>query len=549
MQDYLVELKHISKFFPGVKALNDVSLNIRRKTIHCIIGENGAGKSTLMKIMSGAYQKDKGTILIEGKELNASGPAEALKAGIGIVYQELNNFGYMDVASNLFIGRMPRKYGMIDYKKLYRDAQELLDRFNMSYIKPTDVMNRLSLGSQQMVEIAKLLSMNVKLMILDEPTSALTDTEVELLYQLIAQVKERGVSFVYISHKLDEILHLADDITVLKDGEFVDSFPNSSDLTKDDLVRLMVGRDVAYDYGAGTTEIKEEIMKVRSEQVQLMKRRGGVGYDLSKLRPRGSKVNNSAKTSTGAASFMQVNSDITNEVAQNGRRGALMLTMSINHPDIEEFITKKQDLTKVTGANISVKVNDEFMNAVEENKDYFLRWPVDFNLDPSMTKSIEEYDKLVAIGEALKPDKRVYLKKVKAKRLWNILMHCAWNTAEPGIIFETRMHDYAPDGVYDEFKMVSTNPCLTGETKVLVADGRGWVEIEQLVKEGKDIPVFCLNNRVKIEVQTMRNPRVTGYNEKIYKVTLEGGHVIRCTGNHKFLTIDGIYKEFKDIIP
>lgn len=203
----------------------------------------------------------------------------------------------------------------------------------------------------------------------------------------------------------------------------------------------------------------QEIMKVRSEQVQLMKRRGGVGYDLSKLRPRGSKVNNSAKTSTGAASFMQVNSDITNEVAQNGRRGALMLTMSINHPDIEEFITKKQDLTKVTGANISVKVNDEFMEAVEEDKDYCLRWPVDFNLDPSMTESIEEYDKLVAIGEEFKPDKRVYLKKVKAKRLWDILMHCAWNTAEPGIIFETRMHDYAPDGVYDEFKMVSTNPC------------------------------------------------------------------------------------------
>ena len=262
MQDYLVELKNISKFFPGVKALNDVSLNIRKKTIHCIIGENGAGKSTLMKIMSGAYQKDKGTILLEGKELNASGPGEALKAGIGIVYQELNNFGYMDVASNLFIGRMPKKHGMIDYKKLYRDAQELLEQFNMSYIKPTEIMNRLSLGSQQMVEIAKLLSMNVKLMILDEPTSALTDTEVELLYKLIAQVKEKGVSFVYISHKLDEILHLADDITVLKDGEFVDSFPNRPDLTKDDLVRLMVGRDVAYDYGAGTTEIKEEILKV-----------------------------------------------------------------------------------------------------------------------------------------------------------------------------------------------------------------------------------------------------------------------------------------------
>ena len=262
MQDYLVELKNISKFFPGVKALNDVSLNIRKETVHCIIGENGAGKSTLMKIMSGAYQRDKGTILLEGKELNASNPAEALKAGIGIVYQELNNFGYMDVARNLIVGRIPKKHGLIEYKKLYQDAQELLNQFNMSYIKPTDTMNRLSLGSQQMVEIAKLLSMNVKLMILDEPTSALTDTEVELLYQLIAQVKSKGVSFVYISHKLDEILHLADDITVLKDGEFVDSFPNSPDVTKDDLVRLMVGRDVAYDYGAGTTEIKEEIMKV-----------------------------------------------------------------------------------------------------------------------------------------------------------------------------------------------------------------------------------------------------------------------------------------------
>lgn len=264
MQEYLVELENICKFFPGVKALNGVSLKIRKKSIHCIIGENGAGKSTLMKIMSGAYQKDQGRILVEGKELNASNPADALHAGIGIVYQELSNFGYMDVASNLFVGRMPKKGGRIDYKKLYSDAEEILKNFDMDYIKPTDVMNRLSLGAQQMVEIAKLLSMNVKLMILDEPTSALTDAEVELLYKLIDRVKEKGVSFVYISHKLDEILHLADDITVLKDGEFVDSFANRPDLTKDDLVRLMVGRDVVYNYGVGTTEIGEEILRVEN---------------------------------------------------------------------------------------------------------------------------------------------------------------------------------------------------------------------------------------------------------------------------------------------
>ena len=212
-----------------------------------------------------------------------------------------------------------------------------------------------------------------------------------------------------------------------------------------------------------------EIMKTRSQQAQLMKRRGGVGYDLSQLRPRGARVNNAAKSSTGAASFMDVCSDITNEVAQNGRRGALMLSMSINHPDIEEFITKKQDLTKVTGANISVKVTDEFMQAVMEDKDYILRFPVDES-DLSYKETDEfgntvciqyneffdgkrEYNKLYSIGKGR------FIKLIKARELWNTLMHCAWNTAEPGIMFEGAMHNYSPDGVYEDFRMVGTNPC------------------------------------------------------------------------------------------
>ena len=212
-----------------------------------------------------------------------------------------------------------------------------------------------------------------------------------------------------------------------------------------------------------------EIMKTRSQQAQLMKRRGGVGYDLSQLRPRGARVNNAAKSSTGAASFMDVCSDITNEVAQNGRRGALMLSMSINHPDIEEFITKKQDLAKVTGANISVKVTDEFMQAVIENKDYTLRFPVDES-DLSYKETDEfgntvciqynelfdgkrEYNKLYSIGKGR------FIKLIKARELWNTLMHCAWNTAEPGIMFESQMHNYSPDGVYENFRMVGTNPC------------------------------------------------------------------------------------------
>lgn len=200
-----------------------------------------------------------------------------------------------------------------------------------------------------------------------------------------------------------------------------------------------------------------DIMKTRNYQVQLMKRRGGVGYDLSQLRPRGAKVNNAAQVSTGAASFMDVNSGLTNETAQDGRRGALMLSLSIKHPDIEEFITKKQDLTKVTGANISVKVTDDFMRAVENNEYYILRFPITAEVHKDIDIEDLEEGLLWEFHEKDKPT--VYYKKVRAADIWNKLMHCAWNTAEPGILFEDTIVNYSPDGAYNTFRMVSTNPC------------------------------------------------------------------------------------------
>lgn len=194
------------------------------------------------------------------------------------------------------------------------------------------------------------------------------------------------------------------------------------------------------------------IMKLREEQAHLMKRRGGVGKDLSTLRPSGAIVNNAAKSSTGAASFMDVDSAITQEVAQRGRRGALMLTLDVRHPDIEEFISKKQDLSKVTGANISVKVTDDFMRAVQDDKDFLLRWPIE------NTEGLEvigiPYNTLLKVESS-----NLYVKKIKARELWEKLIHCAWNTAEPGIMFEDKHIDLSPDGIYPEYRGVSTNPC------------------------------------------------------------------------------------------
>jgi ribonucleoside-diphosphate reductase alpha chain len=197
------------------------------------------------------------------------------------------------------------------------------------------------------------------------------------------------------------------------------------------------------------------IMKLREEQVHLMKNRGGVGKDLSTLRPSGAAVKNAAKSSTGAASFMDVDSAITTEVAQRGRRGALMLTLDIRHPDVEEFITKKQDLSKVTGANISVKVTDDFMEAVWKDDDYYLTFPVDapkLRLDPN-SKDLDDYNVLHQDLDG------IYYKRIRAKKLWELLIHCAWNTAEPGIMFEDRHIEFSPDGVYPQYRGVSTNPC------------------------------------------------------------------------------------------
>ena len=266
-----------------------------------------------------------------------------------------------------------------------------------------------------------------------------------------------------------------------------------------------------------------EIMKTRSQQAQLMKRRGGVGYDLSQLRPRGARVNNAAKSSTGAASFMDVCSDITNEVAQNGRRGALMLSMSINHPDIEEFITKKQDLTKVTGANISVKVTDEFMQAVVKDEEYFLRYPV--NLSDSLMRlySLENYE-LNKLNEI----NRGFVKKVRARELWNTLMHCAWNTAEPGIMFEGAMHNYSPDGVYPDFKMIGTNPCFHPDTLIETVEGK-----RRIADITEPTYVYSMSREGHICIVPATAAFKTKENAKTLKITLRNGSSIMITPEHK----------------
>ncbi|MEA4870934.1 MAG: sugar ABC transporter ATP-binding protein [Christensenella sp.] len=262
MMDTAVRLTGITKRFPGVVALKNVGFEIKSGEVHCLVGENGAGKSTLIKLLAGVEQADEGTIELFGEKVFFRSPEEALRAGVGVVYQELSNFVHLDVATNLNANDFPEKGGLIDYRGLYRKTREQLDDCGLNYINEKSTMRELSLGTQQMVEIASLLGQKARVVILDEPTSALTEVEVEKLYELIARMKSQGVTIVYISHRLDEVLHLADTITVLKDGEHVVTFPRDEKTTKQMLVRYMVGRDVEFDYRTSQTVQPDVLLEV-----------------------------------------------------------------------------------------------------------------------------------------------------------------------------------------------------------------------------------------------------------------------------------------------
>jgi ABC-type sugar transport system ATPase subunit len=240
--DILLAAREISKSFPGVKALDRVRIDVRRGRLNAVLGENGAGKSTLMNILAGVLQPDEGEIVLEGRPVSFRSPREAQERGISIIFQELNLIPHLSVAENIFLGREPLSpFGLIDYRELHRRGRDLLGRLQLD-VAPTTPVARLRVGQQQVVEIAKALSFDARVIIMDEPTSAITLQEVEVLFNLIDQLKGQGVGIIYITHKLDELPRIADDVTIMRDGRFIDAREVHA-ITTDEIVRMMVGRD------------------------------------------------------------------------------------------------------------------------------------------------------------------------------------------------------------------------------------------------------------------------------------------------------------------
>ena len=263
--EYKLELRNICKSFPGVRALDGVNLALRKGSVHALVGENGAGKSTLMKILDGVHQPDDGQILLDGREIRIANPIEARRYGIAMIFQELTYVPDLTIAENLCLGDWPKgKYG-VDWAVLRRNAVELLRKEGLSYPHDT-LMRSLSVSDIQMIEILKAVNHNAEIVIMDEPTSALTDREVEKLFGKIADLKARGVAIVYISHKMDEIYRIADDVTVLRDGQYIKTMP-VSEVTEEALIELMVGRKLENQFPKETLPIGDEVLRVENLRV------------------------------------------------------------------------------------------------------------------------------------------------------------------------------------------------------------------------------------------------------------------------------------------
>lgn len=246
MSEYMLEMRGISKSFPGVKALDNVTIKVRPGTVHALMGENGAGKSTLMKCLFGIYKMDEGEIYLNGESVHILNADDALHKGIAMVHQELQPIPERSIAENIFCGRYPTKQvgplKVVDHKRMYDEAYELLKQVRMEY-DPKAKLGTLSISQMQSVEIAKAVSMNAKVVILDEPTSSLTDNEVEALFRIINDLRDQGVAIIYISHKMDEILRISDDVSIMRDGQYVGTW-EAKELTIDTIIAKMVGREL-----------------------------------------------------------------------------------------------------------------------------------------------------------------------------------------------------------------------------------------------------------------------------------------------------------------
>ncbi|MCJ7696570.1 MAG: sugar ABC transporter ATP-binding protein, partial [Anaerolineaceae bacterium] len=413
--DPVMEVRNISKRFPGVVALNNVSVQFMPGEVHAVIGENGAGKSTLMKIMSGAYIPDSGEIFLEGEKVSFNHPQQAQDEGVSIIYQEFNLLPERTVAQNIFLGREPSRVGFVDVRKMNNQAREVLTELGVEkMISPTSMVSSLSVAEQQLVEIAKAISVKAKVLIMDEPTAALTYTEVKLLSDLIYKLKQKGLAVIFISHRLVEVLDIAEKITVLKDGLLVNTV-NRNDVTSEDVVFMMVGRTLDHYFPPLGTEkdFGDIVFRVKDASNHFLKdinfelRRGEVlgiaGLQGSgrtemaqavfgvvpfkkgaiELRGKAIAIESAAQAIKNGIGFVTEDRKSEGIFPQQPIRDNILITVrsigSIFGPILKDGIRKSRNLVPALGAQVDVKTDSydrevQYLSGGNQQKVVLAKW-------------------------------------------------------------------------------------------------------------------------------------------------------------------------------
>ena len=375
MGEVILEMKDIDKTFPGVHALDHVSFDVRRGEVHALMGENGAGKSTLMKVLTGIYTKDSGTITYEGKEVEFHNAREAQAAGVVIVHQELNMVGHLTVAQNIFIGREFKKGFSIDDKKMVEESKKLFQKLNID-IDPSATMSDLTVGKQQMCEIAKAISHDAKVIVFDEPTAALTEAEIQDLFKIIRDLREQQLGIVYISHRMDEIKVITDRVTVMRDGTYVGTLI-TKDCTKDDIVNMMVGRVIYEEPKTKSMVAPDAPVVLKVEHLNAGKMVQDVSFELKKGEILGfSGLMGAGRTETARAIFgadpkesgeIYVNGQL---VEINSPQDAVKAGIGYLSEDRKRFgiVVQKTIAENTTMANLPEFMKGIFINKRKERK-------------------------------------------------------------------------------------------------------------------------------------------------------------------------------------
>lgn len=355
-QDYVLEMLEVSKGFPGVQALDKVTLRVKKGEVHALMGENGAGKSTLMKILDGIYKPDSGTIRLRGEQVSIRNPHDAIQKGIAMIHQELNPVPAMTIAENIFLGRECHRHGFVDKKRMLRETGELLTQMGFD-LDPAAQMDSLSISGCQLVEIAKAVSYHADVIIMDEPSSAITENEVAKLFQIIRNLTAEGVSVIYITHKMDEVFQIADSATVIRDGHYIDSRP-IGEFTPETLVNMLVGRELKAVYPKETVPIGDVLLEASG--LTRKKQYENVSFTLR----RGEILGVAGLVGAGRTEVFESVAGLTRpdsgEIRMNGNR----LDIRSPRDAIRSHIVIATEDRKGTGLCLGLKIRDNIMAEV-----------------------------------------------------------------------------------------------------------------------------------------------------------------------------------------